>query len=710
MKTLEYKRPWIYPAQLKAIFNDSRYAVVEASTKCFMAGTLVATDKGHKAIEAIELNDMVLSWDGKHYKYNRVVECFTYADGAYRAMIKLHTQWGVIHATADHEFRIGNEWLSAIELARRAMEIRTRNGGQILRQQSGEAGILQIQRPRQVRHNKASIRWLWVLPHRLFCWWQVSHGECASGYCPDMVIESAYDTSRYGKPQELRQRRQSGGESGNPELAGQYPTRIVWRKIWPFNRKCQWEQQANGGGGGKDKGGICALCDLAARVGSKIWGGQKHSDACIERQELEAYTIELADIYGYELYHGSQPVYDLCVENAHNYCITKKNILVHNTGKTVGCIVWLFEQAMQGKEGNNYWWVAPVAEQANIAFDRMRNYLPRSGVYTANLTSKVLTLANGARIWFKSADKPDSLYGEDVYAAVVDEASRVKDGSWHAVRSTLTATQGKVRIIGNVKGRKNWFYALSRRAQSGQAGYSYSKLTAYDAVDAGVLKLEEVEDAKAALPEHVFRELYLAEPADDGGNPFDVKRIDAIATLLMPTTNQPVVWGWDVAKSVDWTVGIGLDQYGQVCRFERFQKPWAETIASIRDITKDATAIVDSTGVGDPIADALQRDSAGNFTAFHFSQSSKQKLMEGLALAISKSQIKIVKDSVLHQELLDFEYVYTQTGVKYTAPAGCHDDTVCALALAVHGMNTPEIPTDGGDYIAMMKDIRGWDD
>jgi hypothetical protein len=45
-------------------------------------------------------------------------------------------------------------------------------------------------------------------------------------------------------------------------------------------------------------------------------------------------------------------------------------------------------------------------------------------------------------------------------------------------------------------------------------------MTAYDAVAGGVFPLSEIEDAKRALPEHVFRELYLAEPSDDGGNPF----------------------------------------------------------------------------------------------------------------------------------------------------------------------------------------------
>ena len=37
---------------------------------------------------------------------------------------------------------------------------------------------------------------------------------------------------------------------------------------------------------------------------------------------------------------------------------------------------------------------------------------------------------------------PDSLYGEDVYGAVIDEASRMKEDAWVAIQSTLTATRG----------------------------------------------------------------------------------------------------------------------------------------------------------------------------------------------------------------------------------------------------------------------------
>jgi len=358
------------------------------------------------------------------------------------------------------------------------------------------------------------------------------------------------------------------------------------------------------------------------------------------------------------------------------YSITEAST---KTGKTVGCLCWLFEQAAAGGDGRNYWWVAPTTEVAAIAFRRMKRAIPHE-LYTTNETTKSLTLANGAVIWFKGSDKPDSLYGEDVYAAVIDEATRCKEDSWYAVRSTLTATRGPIRIIGNVKGRKNWAYNLARKAESGAPDMAYFKLTAYDAVEGGVLAAEEIEDAKRTLPEDVFRELYLAEPSDDGGNPFG---LSAIRACIAPLSSEaPKVWGWDLAKSVDYTVGVGLDPDGKVCRFERWRAPWETTIARIKSLANRAPSLVDSTGVGDPVLEALQKEVGHAYEGFKFTSASKQQLMEGLAVAIQRKQISFPEGPIVN-ELETFEYEYTRTGVRYTAPEGLHDDCVMALALAV---------------------------
>jgi hypothetical protein len=346
-------------------------------------------------------------------------------------------------------------------------------------------------------------------------------------------------------------------------------------------------------------------------------------------------------------------------------------------GKTVGCLAWLIEQALQGKPNHNYWWVAPVYEQAKIAFRRLKNNLSPE-IFRANESEQSLTFLNGARIICKSGEKPDNLYGEDVFAAVLDEASRMREEAWFALRSTLTATKAPVRIIGNVKGRKNWFYKLARRAEAGEANMRYQKITAHDAIEAGVLDSEEIEDARRTLPEEVFEELYMAVPTEDGSNPFGIKDIQ---NCIAPLSDQlPVAWGIDLAKSHDWTVAIGLDADGRVCRFERYQRSWNDTVKDIRHKVKEG-ALVDSTGVGDAVLESLQ-DGRGNFEGFKFTSTSKQQLMEALRLAIQQREVHF-PDGVIVSELESFEYDYTRTGVKYSAPQGEFDDCVCALALAV---------------------------
>lgn len=325
--------------------------------------------------------------------------------------------------------------------------------------------------------------------------------------------------------------------------------------------------------------------------------------------------------------------------------------------------------------------MAPVYPQSEIAFRRFKAAFPTT-LYTANESKLSFTLPNAAIIWFKSGEKPDNLYGEDVWAVVVDEASRLREEAWHAIRTTLSATQGRALIIGNVRGKKNWAWRLAREAEKGAPNLSYHRITAYAAIKAGILSQDDVEDARRLLPPAVFKELYLAEASDDGGNPFGVERIRACTGAL--STDAPVVWGWDLAKSVDWTVGIALDARRRVCRFLRFQSPWEETIRTIKAETGKVRAIGDSTGVGDPIIEHLQRAGV-NIEGYKFSSLSKQQLMEGLAVAIHQGLIGFPEGPIT-LELESFEYQYTRTGVIYSSAEGSHDDCVCALALANHGL------------------------
>jgi len=190
-------------------------------------------------------------------------------------------------------------------------------------------------------------------------------------------------------------------------------------------------------------------------------------------------------------------------------------------GKTSGCIVWLYGEAIQGRDGDNYWWVAPTSKICRIAFRRFKRFMRPARIFKANQSEMSITLRTGAIIFFKTAEDPDGLYGEDVKAAVLDEATRMKEASWFAVFSTLTATEGKCKIIGNVKGIGNWCYKLAREAETGKKeNWAYFKLTAADAVEAGVLKQSVIDEAARTLPKGIFLELYYAIPFVNSSDKF----------------------------------------------------------------------------------------------------------------------------------------------------------------------------------------------
>jgi hypothetical protein len=192
----------------------------------------------------------------------------------------------------------------------------------------------------------------------------------------------------------------------------------------------------------------------------------------------------------------------------------------------------------------------------------------------------------------------------------------------------------------------------------------------------------ELDDARADLPELAFSQEYLAEFNDNVANPFGIAFIDQ---CTYPLSNQPaVIYGVDLAKSQDFTVIIGIDAGGQVCHFERFQNDWRMTTEAILRLPGRVPIVIDSTGVGDPIGEDVARHRPSQVELFKFTAPSKQQLMEGLALAIQQRKITFPQGHIT-EELKNFEFEFTRTGVKYSAPTGLHDDCVMALALAWRG-------------------------
>lgn len=341
-------------------------------------------------------------------------------------------------------------------------------------------------------------------------------------------------------------------------------------------------------------------------------------------------------------------------------------------GKSELSQILIIKEALNGGQVA---YITPTYGLAQVFFERLAKVLP----FKSNISKLKIYCPNEGSIEFFTGERLDNLRGRKFHLVIVDEAAFIadlEDGWNNSIRPTLTDYEGRAVFLSTPRG-KNFFYSLFMK--QGENDWQSFKFSTYDNPH---INPREIDEPRIQLPEVVFEQEYMANPSENSANPFGnafIKR------CVKPISAQPIVcYGIDLAKSVDYTVIIGLDKDGNVAYFDRFQMDWHNTKETIKRLPP-APIVVDSTGVGDPILEDLLREGV-NIEGLKFTSQSKQQLMEGLASAIQQGRIGF-PEGVIVDELDVFEYQFTSHGVRYSAPSGFHDDTVMALALAWQNHN-----------------------
>ena len=346
-------------------------------------------------------------------------------------------------------------------------------------------------------------------------------------------------------------------------------------------------------------------------------------------------------------------------------------------GKSALGIRWLCDGVL-AKESCA--WFAPNYKYAG---DAWRELIERLGpiITSKNEQERRIECRGGGVLEVWTMDSPDPARGRKYHRVVVDEAGLVSEllTLWQAaIRPTLVDFAGRALFLGTPKGRRHGFMSLFQRGEGEDEKWQSFRAAT---LDNPYIPPEEVEEARRELPEAVFRQEFEGIPTDDGANPFGLDAVRGSIGEL--STEVPVVYGLDLARAVDYTAVVGLDAWGRVCRLDRFQLPWHETKAKLKAMVGAVPVVADATGVGDAIVSDL-RTMGVDVTPHVFTAPSKLRLMQRLVAAFQGKQLR-VPDGWLVRELETFEFVYGNSGVRYEAPKGMHDDGVMALGLALHG-------------------------
>jgi hypothetical protein len=201
------------------------------------------------------------------------------------------------------------------------------------------------------------------------------------------------------------------------------------------------------------------------------------------------------------------------------------------------------------------------------------------------------------------------------------------------------------------------------------------------------------------MPEAFFRQEFFCEFTSNALRVFpDPRKLIRKPSALNQHSRFQV--GWDLAKSVDWTVGYAVDltkKPFQVYFLDRWQgADWNLTKARIESSyfrLNRPKGLIDSTGVGDPILEDLARK-CNRLEGYKFTQESRKQLLDNLIIVLEQGLVYLPPDDGLVAELEAFRFVEQNSGGKKwfraESPNSLTDDRVMALALACWQL--PTIP------------------
>ena len=228
-------------------------------------------------------------------------------------------------------------------------------------------------------------------------------------------------------------------------------------------------------------------------------------------------------------------------------------------GKTAMGIRLACDTAIAGKKVG---WFSPTHK---YALEVWRELLSRLGPIIAvkSEQDKRIELVSGGVIEIWTFDTDDPARGRKYHRVIVDEAGLVSELErvWQAaIRLTLVDYSGDALFLGTPKGRQHGFVVLFAKGQGGHPDWHSFRTST---LDNPYIPASEIEEARRDMPPAIFAQEIEGIPADDGGNPFGQTAIAAITRPTMPDADipehMPVVWGWDLARAQDWTVGVALD-------------------------------------------------------------------------------------------------------------------------------------------------------
>jgi hypothetical protein len=233
----------------------------------------------------------------------------------------------------------------------------------------------------------------------------------------------------------------------------------------------------------------------------------------------------------------------------------------------------------------------------------------------------------------------------------------------------------KVLFLSTPRGR-NWFYNL--HALDGvDPQFKSFRMSSYDNP---IIDPKEIDAARYTLPEHIFKQEYLAEFVDNGSGVF------SNIEIRKPISSVKFYAGIDLGRADDYTVLSIVNEKGEQVFCDRWRhNTWQNIINAMLPILNQykPRVLIEVNSIGDVIHEQLKKV-YNNVYPFVTTSKSKQDIVEGLQVAIQNKEFTLLDIDWLIKEFNVYTYEYNPKtrNIKYSAPQGFHDDGVMASCIS----------------------------
>lgn len=338
-----------------------------------------------------------------------------------------------------------------------------------------------------------------------------------------------------------------------------------------------------------------------------------------------------------------------------------------------------------------YWLLFPTRVEANDAVWRDPNMLfrviPERMIAKKNEQDLVVYLKNGSYIQLKGTEDEDTLRGAGPMGVVFDEYEKMNPKAWGVVSPILRANGGWAWFIGTPLGKNHFYKTYIDGVEKLDNEWNSWLLRASTS---GIIPLTELEKERRNHSEDLYNAEYECRFLEGQGAVFR-----GVADVLKASPQDAedghyYVVGADLARLRDFTVLSVYDRNTNTQVYQdRFQTiDWEfqkKKIAALSKMYNNAVVCIDSTGIGDPIANDLERTGVP-ILPYKITNSTKKDLIEKLSIWIQQKLVSMLPLEETRREFEEFTYRLSENGlVYYGAPEGVnfHDDIVISHALAV---------------------------